>query len=420
VAFLSARLLKAAGRLKPVLTKIFPISLLRRAKALLINHAVSQTNFIPFERAAHPDGINLIGDIRAEIGLGQSCRLVADALSASGLDFAIYHFDQLRSPRHDDHSWDQKISNETPYNINLFHINAADLPLAFFELGPAMWHKRYNIGYWLWELENFPPEWRTNLEFVDEIWTPSEFVSSAVRRVTDKPVHTIPYPVSAPAATQYDRESFGLPDSKFLFLCMYDCSSTMERKNPLGAVSAFTAAFRPEQTDVGLVVKINNPLEQDILLLKRELAGYSHVYFFMETFSKERVNSLIACADAYISLHRSEGFGLILAEAMLLGTPTIATNWSANTEFMNAEVACMVDYSFTAIQNDAAVYKKGERWAEPDIRQAAEYMRRLHRDGAYRAKLAAAAQKHVQSELSAARARERIRRRVEEIYASRH
>ena len=236
------------------------------------------------------------------------------------------------------------------------------------------------IGFWLWELEEFPQEWVGCIDILDEIWTPSEFVSNALRKVTEKPVRTVPYIIEAPTDSSFNRKYFSLPEDKFLFLMMYSSDSMMERKNPIGALEAFKKAFDNDDTSVGLVIKLNGKNQEDIDYITSYLDGYTNVYFMTERLTKVEVNSLVADVDVFVSLHRAEGFGLVMAEAMLNGTPCIATNWSANTEFMNNDVACMVDYDMVTLQKDIGPFKKGNRWAEPNIDAAANYMRELYND----------------------------------------
>ena len=412
-------IIKITDSIKPYLIKLLPIRLLRLIKRAMVSSAMErlgESSFLPFERSAFADGVNLIGFIRGEIGLGQSCRLVAAGLEASGIDFTVYNYEQTSAMRFNDHTWEHKIIDTTPYNINLIHINPYELPLAYLQLGSDVWNRRYNIAFWLWELEEFPAEWENSIKLADEIWTPSEFASSSIRAVTNKPVHTVPYPISAEVDDQITRETFSLPPETFLFLCMYDCNSTMERKNPMGAIRAYKQAFSREEPGMGLVVKVNNPQQRDLDILRGELEGYSNIYIISDIMDKPKVNALIACVDVYISLHRSEGFGLVPAEAMFLGTPVIATNWSSNTEFMNSDVSCMVDYEFVTIQKDIGPYKKGNRWADPDIAQAAKYMKKLYSEPEYHQQLAKDAKAHIGNILSAERCAGLMRRRIAEIY----
>ena len=324
-------------------------------------------------------GVNLIGSIQAENGLGQSCRLVANQLEKSHLNFSVCNINFNANLRESDQTYVDCISDTFPYGINLFHINPCELGNVFMDMSSA-WNGHYNIAFWLWELEEFPDEWVKYCFLFDEIWTPSEFAGCGVKKKTAITVKTMPYTVTVSADENYTRESFGLPDDKFLYLIMYDVNSTSGRKNPKGAIEAYKKAFPKERDDHGLVIKINNVKKSALFDLQRLLAGYHNVYFITDVLEKSKVNSLIRCVDVLVSLHRSEGFGLVLAEAMLLGTPVIATNWSSNTEFMDSGSSCMVKYSLIASKKKEGLYKKGCIWAEPDIKDAAAYMIRLKHD----------------------------------------
>jgi len=416
---LTSTFLSFSDKIRPVLMMVFPIEMLRKVKKGIVSSSMEKLHaeaaIIPFDRSSHPDGINLIGYIQGETGLGQSCRLVAGAMQTAGVPFTVYDYNQVSSIRFNDHSWAHKITNTTPYNINLIHINPYELPLAFFHIGRKIWDGRYNIAFWLWELEEFPSSWLNALLLVDEVWTPSEFASESIRKVTDKPVHTIPYGLTMPDCGGYSRKDFQLPEDKFLFLCMYDSSSVMERKNPFGAISAFKNAF-PKNDRQGLVIKVNNPQPSDIELISEEVKGYSNIFILTDTLDRLKVNALLACVDVYCSLHRAEGFGLVPAEAMFLGTPVIATNWSSNTEFMNNDVACMVDYELIPIAKDLGPFQAGNRWAEPDIQHAAQFMKRLYSDTEYYYEIAGRAKAHIHSKLSLGQAASLAQNRITEIY----
>lgn len=324
-------------------------------------------------------GVNLIGSIRAENGLGQSCRLVANQLKESRLNFSIFNINFDANLRENDQTYENYISNALPYGINLFHINPCELGSVVMRI-PDVWNKHYNIAFWLWELGEFPDEWVKYCQLFDEIWTPSEFAGGGVKKKTSVVVKTMPYTVSALADENCTREFFGLPDDKFLYLVMYDANSTNGRKNPEGAIEAYKKAFPKEKEDHGLVIKINNVTKNILRSLQQSLTGYQNIYFITDVLEKSKVNSLIKCADVLVSLHRAEGFGLVLAEAMLLGTPVIATNWSSNTEFMDSKSSCMVKYQLVASKKREGLYKKGCIWAEPDVEDAAASMLRLKND----------------------------------------
>lgn len=417
----SKMVINASAKCKPLLVKIIPIEWLRSAKDKLVNNKTEKLKNIKiqgFEPGKYKNGINLIGCIKAETGLGQSSRLVADIINNTGIDFSICNYCDMPTAGQSDTTYDYKISDKLDYNINLLHINAGELTVAYMQMGKKVWDYRYNIAFWLWELEEFPEEWTGCIGLVDEIWTPSEFVSQSIRKRTDKPVYTIPYAVTAPTDEAFDRKYFGLPEDRFLFFMMYSSISNMERKNPISVLEAFKEAFDKDNCQVGLVIKIGGLSDDnEINAIKACLEGYTNIYFITDNMSKVEVNSLVKCSDVLVSLHRSEGFGLGMAEAMLVGTPVIATNWSSNTEFMNSEVACMVDYKIVELQEDIGLFKKGSRWAQADISHAAMYMRRLYEDREFGNNMADKAQKYIKNKLSMNTATELMQNRINEIYS---
>lgn len=354
----------------------------RQIRSLINKYYINKLSKIKLEeydKEKYPFGINLIGSFSQDSGLGQSCRLVAKLIEKADIPHSFIDFtlnDELVGSNKEFHN---KLSSEYKYGINLLHINMHEFDRSFLKMGKDKFDYHYNIAYWLWEMNEFPEEWIPLINVLDEIWTPSEFVSEAIRKVTDKPVRTIPYLVAAPYEDKYDRKYFGLPEDKFLYLMLFDSNSISERKNPKGVVQAFKEAFPNKDQEVGLVIKIGNAKEKELEELKKELEGYN-TYFIDSRLSKVEVNSLVRDVDVYVSLHRAEGYGLVLAEAMLLGTPTIATNYSANIEFQNKENSCLVDYKLIKVGKDIYPYKKEYLWADPDITQASEYMKRLYLD----------------------------------------
>lgn len=411
-------IIKITDFLKPVLTKIFPKELLSKAKQKYMRRNTSKLAKVmiePIDKNAFPMGVNLIGNIKADTGLGQSNRLLANALEYSKYPLAIVQHSISNQISMQDMTFDNKLEKRNKFLVNIFHINAHEFTLAYMQMGKQTWDKHYNIAYWLWELEDFPDEWVDCINLLDEIWTPAEFVSESIRRKTSKPVLTVPYAISAPVDEKYNREYFKLPKDKFLFLMMFDSGSMIERKNPTAVFEAFKKAFQKGDEHVGLVIKINGAKEDDVKYIKSIMEGYSNIYIINQTFPKIAVNSLIRNVDVVVSLHRAEGFGLVLAEAMLNGTPCIATNWSANTEFMNKQVACMVDYKLVELNKTIGPYKKGIKWAEPNITQAAEYMVKLYEDREYYTLLCKKAKEFVKDKLSMENVDEIIEKRLAEI-----
>lgn len=363
-----------------------------------------------------PFGVNLIGHIRGDFGLGESCRLVAGALRETGIPFSVFNMSQNSVARETNTQWADSERDDLPYSVDIIHLNPNELSNTVWRMKPGKLKSRYNIGFWLWELEDFPQEWEYTFKLFDEIWTPAEFISNALRKVTDLPVYTMPYGLVTPKTEpSCGRGHFGLPEDKFLFLVSYDGLSVSARKNPEGAIRAFAEAFSPAEQGVGLVVKATHESGGELDRLRGLLAGYPNVFILTESYSREVFNSLIQCVDAYVSLHRAEGFGLVMAEAMLLGTPVIATNWSANTEFMDADTACMVDAELVALEKDYPPYRAGWRWAAADEAQAAMWMRKLYEDAEFRETLAERARTRLAQTHSPARAAERMAKRLQEI-----
>jgi len=363
-----------------------------------------------------PFGINLVGHIRGDFGLGESCRIIAGVLKGSGTAFSIYNVPLNGPAKETNTEWSDWESNELKYGVNLIHINPNVISNVIWSLKPQKLSTRYNIAYWLWELPEFPQEWLYTFKLFDEIWTPSHFITEILKKYTDKPVYTMPYGLCTPRTDEsFDREYFGLPKDIFLFMISYDGNSVSARKNPEGSVRAYVKAFSPEDTSVGLVIKATHESSIGLERMRAMLSGYPNIYILTESYSKEEFNSLVSCVDVYVSLHRAEGFGLVMAEAMLLGTPVIATNWSANTEFMDRETACMVNAEVVPLEQDYPPYHAGDHWAQPDEEQASQWMRRLCQDAPYREKLASAAKTRLEFEFSPQRAGQAMKKRLLEL-----
>lgn len=403
-------------RLKPFLLKVMPKSFLKKVKGKLIHTAYNENTVrIPFDKNTYPFGINLVGYIKAQMGLGQGCRLMAGAIQKSGIPFSIMDTKIGNPFNHNDDSWEKLIVKTPQYSINIFHVNPEQMPPLQLSLPVDTLDKRYNIGVWLWELPDFPDEWCDAFSLVDEVWAPSVFNCESIRTKANVPVTLIPYGIIADYDEIYNREYFNLPSGIFLFLSMYDSNSTIQRKNPIGAIRAFRKAFPPENKAVGLVIKINNPSNEDLCTINNELSGYTNIYLIKNTMSKTEVNSLIGVVDVFVSLHRAEGFGLVIAEAMLLGTPVIATNWSANVDFMNEENSCPVSYELKQLGEDYFFYKAYQHWAEPSVENAAEYMRKLVSDKEYYQKLCKNAKKFIGANFSIEKSADAIKKRIREI-----
>jgi glycosyltransferase involved in cell wall biosynthesis len=334
--------------------------------------------------AADGMGMNIVGYIRSEFGIGESARCCARAAQMSNLPFALHDFTGGNAARTGDDTWAGHITRPLP-GINVCHINAAEMPQAYAAFGKSFFTERYTVGFWHWELPEFPDAWVGSFALVDEVWVSSRFVLDAISQKSPVPVLCMPHGIHCPVRSTACRADFELPEDHFLFLMMYDTHSFQVRKNPQGAVAAFRLAF-PNPQNVSLVVKVNNPQSypEEMARLRQELAGVPGVILLDRTMSRQEVYDLQSVCDAYISLHRSEGFGLGLAEAMYLGKPVVATHWSGNVDFMTVDNSCPIGYELRQLQEDVGPYARGQFWAEPDIGQAAWCLSRLSSDATWR------------------------------------
>lgn len=324
-------------------------------------------------------GVNLIGYARAESGLGEACRLAARALQSADVPFCIINFPYCPS-RQNDLSWKHKEVKKPVYNTNLFFINADQMYYHFKKTLNRRWFNyRYNIGYWHWELPEFPDNWKESFSLVNEVWVPSNFTSNSISKKTAKPVITIPHGISVELPSNINRNYFGMPENRFLFLTMFDIYSTSARKNPAAVIEAYKQAFKKDDHKVGLVLKINNAsdLPKEVEQLKQNIADYENIFLIEKILSRQELNGLLNTIDGYVSLHRAEGFGLPLAEAMYLGKPVIGTNWSGNVDFMDENNACVIDFSLRKIGENYGPYTANQYWAEPDVNEAAQFMKKL-------------------------------------------
>lgn len=343
------------------------------------------------------NGVNLIGYARAESGLGEACRSAAKALQSVGVPFCIINFPRCPS-RQNDLSWKHKEVKQPIYKTNIFFINADQLyhHYEITNLKREWFNNRYNIGYWHWELPEFPDAWVKSFDLINEIWVPSLFTLNSISSKTSKPVHFIPHAISV-EVPEINRSHFRLPNNRFLFLTMFDLHSTSARKNPLAVIEAFKKAFPQNDHTVGLVLKINNAshFPNEVNLLRQNVMGFNNIFLIDKVLSRKEVNGLMNVTDSLVSLHRSEGFGLPLAEAMYLGKPVIATNWSGNVDFMNENNSSLVDFTLKNIEENYGPYITDQQWAEPEIDHATCLMKQMVDDKDYANRIGLRAKKTI-------------------------
>lgn len=344
----------------------------------------------PAHAHASPPGINVAGFFKSQFGIGESSRAIGRAVSDCGLPSKFLNINS-NDHRNNDEGPD-KSSEGNPYSVNLMTFSFDYARRFYRDQGRNYFTGKRNIALWYWELEQFPAMFHTNFDYYDEIWTPTEFCRNAFSHVSPIPVHKITYPLYPSTPVAATRGQFGVRESSYVFLFNFDYFSTVERKNPMATINAFRNAFDPSE-DVVLVLKsINSRHNTGNRERLKQAANGLNIIFLEEHFNQTQMASLFSSADAYISLHRSEGLGLGMAQAMALGKPVIATGYSGNLEYMNPDNSLLVKHQLVEIENNygppshPAIYGRGNAWAEPDIGHAAQHMRWLyeHRDEGFR------------------------------------
>jgi glycosyltransferase involved in cell wall biosynthesis len=344
-------------------------------------------------------GVNLVGYARGELGIGEQLRLAAAAFDVGSVPFSIVDFNTRLQHRQGARHPLARLGRSSPGRVNLFNLSADQMVPAYAHLGDEVFAGKYNIGYWPWELSVVPDAWLPMLAMVDEIWAISDFVRDAFLGCTDLPVIHMPQCIALPEFEPRTRAYFGLPENAFVLLYVFDFKSFVKRKNPFDVVRAFRLAFpASEREPVCLVLKTMNGDDRDPLWrqLMSLVDADPRIVILNQTMARHDVLALMSVADSFVSLHRAEGFGLGIAEAMALGKPVIVTNYSGNTDFTKADNACLVDYELVPVkQDDYHFYQPGQAWAQPDVEQAASYMRRLKQDVSYGSEIGAAAAAYI-------------------------
>ena len=349
------------------------------------------------------------------MGLGEAARGNAHALEMGGVPFAIMDYEHGHSARTDDQTWAHRLTKQPLFDTNILHVNADLVAKAKKRLGAEVFNGRYTIGFWVWELPDFPDQWRSAFNEVNEIWVPSNFVKEAIVAKSPLPVYCFPHAVEKAPGPYLGRSYFGLPTKRFLFLSMYDFYSIQERKNPRASIEAFKKAFSRHDSTVALVLKLNNAKEEDLDDLQKLIGDHENIVIIDRTLSRFEVDSLIQSCDCFVSLHRAEGFGLVMAEAMCLRRPVIATGWSGNMEFMTEKNSACVNYELKKLDQDYGPYKSDQHWAEPEIEHAVWWMRKFVGNPEEAITFGKIGQQEVSQKLSPLALGQRIKQRFDEI-----
>ncbi len=335
-------------------------------------------------------GLAVVGELSRASGLGEAARLSLAALPALGI--AAYGVDI--SGLLPGGGTPEKPENIPPGVPLLLHVNPPLLAYTLLRLPRGLLRNRLVIAQWAWELPKAPDDWQGATRFVHRLWAPSHFSAAALEPLLRGRVQAVPHPlaIAPPKPSNLRRADFGLPTDAVVVLVSFNLASSLVRKNPLGAIAAFQGAFG-DRADRHLVLKIGNPdhWPEDFAVIQAACAGAQNIRIIAREFAAADAHALTACADIVLSLHRSEGFGLIPAEAMLLGVPVIATGWSGNMDFMDPESARLVGYTLIPAHDPRGIYDvPGAMWAEPDHAQAVAALRLLAADFGSRRMIGAA------------------------------
>lgn len=353
----------------------------------------------PRRKIVAPFGANVCGYFQGEFGVAEAARDSVKALRAVDVRCALNNLVSA-GHRYGDASFTE-FTDRNPYAVNLVHVNADETPAFWAAKGREYGRGRYNIGVWFWELERFPARWASHFEHCDEIWVKSEFCRQSIAKVSPVPVTNVGNAVVLSGEDCVpDRAAFGLEPDEYVFLFVFDFLSVVERKNPGATMEAFRRAFGGDEKVTLLIKSINaHHVPEKAAALKKSLAG-QRVRFIDEHLDRATMLSLMASADSFVSLHRSEGFGLGMAQAMYLGKPVIATGYSGNMEFMTRENSFVVDHHMVELERDYGPYERGNIWAEPSVEHAASLMRLVVDNRLLAAERGARAAQDIRSALS--------------------
>jgi glycosyltransferase involved in cell wall biosynthesis len=367
-------------------------------------------------------GVLCVGYVEAALGLGQSFRDLLTSMEGMSIPFRVYPFNVNVETRRIGPFMAERYDKGGRYDVNLIQTAPDQLPSAIRELGPLRMSGSYNILRTFWELARAPREWEVSLRDVHEIWVPNDFVAAAFKESFQGPIINVPEPILVDRIQKFDRSHFGMREGRFYFLFSFDYFSSAARKNPLAVLRAFHAAFPSNARNVGLVIKSVGPTEgaSDVA---REIAAAaaadSRICVIDVPMSRDEMLSLIESADCYVSLHRSEGFGLGMAEAMLLRRPVVGTNYSGNTGFLSDDTGFPVTFAMVPVRPGEYPFHEGQFWAEPDQADAVRLMRLVVDDPMERERRAGNAKAFMRTHHTAKAVHLAVERRLSDILAER-
>ncbi len=365
-------------------------------------------------------GVNLFGFFNNVFGLGKSGRIVHELLNYCHIPHTLIN---VHAGHH--HYAEYLTPDKAPiYKINIMACNPGE------DINPALMEGRYNIGFWYWELQVLPQDWKESAKKYDELWVASEFLYTVfTKELPGKKVVLVKVPFQVPE--QRDRliarkslaHRFTISETDTVFYFVFDFFSDVYRKNPQGVIQAFQEAF-PFGDSYKLIIKSQNGTSEQEESLRKLCKKDSRIMFLNETFTEDEMIDLMNAGDVYVSLHRGEGLGLTIAEALLLEKPVIVTHYSGNLDFSKSPWAGLVSYDLVPIHKESAYqtfFPQGSHhvsWADPHKADAARWMKKIVHELKYYQQQSAKAKPWILQEYSSEKTGKIIADRLQSIYHS--
>ncbi len=368
------------------------------------------------------NGVNVVGFAQGVLGLGEDARLLGDCCVENDVPVAMINAPIAGPEKVIELKPEWKQAHYPQYNTTVFCLPPTEMMRLGIEIGrPFIDFDAYNIGACPWELPNWPVMFANVRNFVDEFWAQSEYVKNCLAKQGDTPTYKMPIAVTMPTPTENVRSRFDLPADSYLFYLMFDGNSWLTRKNPLAGVQAFQKAFSDINAEkkVGLVIKAMNinPDNKDWQKIEKIVSADPRINVITEKLSRQDVVNFMDSCDSYISLHRSEGFGRVIAEAMLLKQPVIATNFSGNVDFCHPDTAFLVDGELVPLKPKDYLFTEGQYWCDPEVEIAAEQIKRVYHDQANSAQIAQKGANYIAEHYSVSTVAALQMQRLQEIWA---
>ncbi|MCK0131572.1 glycosyltransferase [Flavobacteriaceae bacterium F08102] len=355
-------------------------------------------------------GINIIGYTEGMFGLGEAVRLNINAAKKCDIPLNLINYEKIKSNPDYPYSFN--------YDVNLIQLSLKDLETFIAIIDPNLFKNKYSILFLVWESEYIAPALAENLTLFNEIWTPSAYCKKIFKKIYNNPITIVPHPVEVHLTPLSNEQKLDVFDkNKFSFLFLFSYHSSMERKNPLFLIEAFKTAFRNTDS-VELIIKTVGGKKYKKQRQRLEQYGCENIKIYDVELDKNSVNHLINTCDSYVSMHHSEGFGLTLAEAMYLGKPTVATNYSGNTEFMNKNNSFLIDSKLSYIENPDRNFCPKTLWANPLFSDAVKKLKSVYENRDLRTEKALNAERYIKEKLSFYAIGTIVKNRLNYIYAN--